>query len=162
MAVKLTEHPNGLMVDFGDDVRIERTHFHVKKQPVLDDKGQPMKTSTGQPMHTHVPHIQPRLDAEGKHVHEFVRDPNTGLVVRDDKGERVTAPVYDPVVDDKGEPLYMWNVYKRTPNDPHPERPGLFVHGHHGAETTETHTWLHVSEGTEAEARAKARQLVGE
>jgi hypothetical protein len=129
MAVKLTEHPLGHMIDFGDDVRIERTHLHVRKEPLLDDTGAPMKTSTGQAVHTHVPHV----DSNGA-----------------------------PVVDDKGDPIWMWNVYQRVANEKHPERDGFFKHAFHGDDTTDTHTWLHVIEGTEAEARAKALQLVGE
>lgn len=149
MAVKLTEHPLGHMIDFGDDVRIERTHLHVKKKPLLDDKGQPVMTTRGHPVHEHVPHV-------------------------DDKG--------NPVVDDKGEPVYMWNVYQRVANEPvaladidgNPvlddkgepviaaELADVFTHAHHGGPTNETHTWLHVFEGAEKEARAKARELVGE
>jgi hypothetical protein len=128
MAVKLTEHPDGHMVDFGDDVRIERSSSNVRKKALLDDKGEPVLTKTGQPVHELVPHV-------------------------DDKGE--------PVIDDKGLPA-MWNVYQRVANEPHPESPGFFIHGHHGDQTLDTHTWMHVTEGTEAVARATARQLVGE
>jgi hypothetical protein len=129
MAVKLTEHENGLMIDFGDTVRIERTNLQVRKQPVMCDDGKPKNTITGRDEHEHVPHV-------------------------DDKG--------NPVVDDKGEPVWMWNVYQLVENKEHPEVKGVLQHAHHGAPTNETHTWVHVAEGTETEARDKARELVGE
>jgi hypothetical protein len=137
MAVKITEHANGLIVDYGDNVRIERTHAHVRKEPALDEAGKPKLTAIKQPIHDHVPHV-------------------------DDKGA--------PVTDDKGELAYMWNVYQRKPNEPFSvegkpavsaQGEPLHVHGHHGVLTSETHTWMHVFEGTEAEARAKAAELAG-
>jgi hypothetical protein len=143
MAVKITESADGHMIDYGDNVRIERRAFALKRAPVIDTKtGKPRMTPTGQAITTHVPfHGVHKRDAKGP--------------MHDKDGK----PIFEVPADKlDAEPVFLWTLYQRVENAPAPDS-NVRVHAHHGAETTETHTWLFVKDGTKEEMQAEAAKL---
>ena len=139
MVAKITEYPNGTMIDFGDNVRIEKQYVPVKRVPVLHPKtGQPMMTLTGKPIVTHVSNTKLVLDAGGKQVLDpITKQPATELLP------------------------HLWTLYQRVENAPHPDLEGKLVHAHHGGETIEPHTWMFIKDGTKEDMYAAAVALAG-
>jgi hypothetical protein len=56
MAVKIVQHPNGNIIDYGDNLRIERSAMPTRKQRRMTIEDTPAVTVTGEAIYDQVPH----------------------------------------------------------------------------------------------------------